>query len=126
MERYLLDSSIILDVLAGNASGVKAAHILRGGESATSVICYCEVLNKIDLLRQEKAENFLSKLLVFGVTLADGKAAKKLQDECRKSGGQVPTTDCLIAATAMNNGAVMVASDKDFERIKGLEKKLVL
>lgn len=124
MERFLLDSSIILDILVGNRQGVEAAKVVSKGEACTSVVSYCEVLNKADLDKLANAELFLSKLLVFGVTLADGKTAKQLELECRKNGRQVPTLDCIIAATAANNGAIVVASDKDFERIEGVSKIL--
>ncbi len=124
MDRYILDSSIILDILAGNQEGQKAVKALAGGELATSVICYCEVLNKINLERYQKAEEFLSKLLVFGLSVGDGEIAKNLQLECRKSGGHVPTIDCLIAATAVSTNSVIAASDKDFERIQKIRKIL--
>ena len=122
MKRFLLDSSIINDILSGNARGQKAATRIEGGELATSVICYCEVLNNINLDKQPKAETFISKLLVFGLSVGDGKIARDLQDSCRAAGKQVPTIDCLIAATALANHATVVSSDSDFARIDGVEK----
>lgn len=122
MEKYLLDSSVILDILEGNAEGRQAAKTFSQAEACTSVICYCEVLNKTNLNELNKAEAFLSKLIVFEVTLADGNSAKTLQFESRKTGKHVPTIDCLIAATAINNNAILAASDKDFNRLGNLRK----
>ncbi len=122
MTRFLLDSSTINDILSGNARGAKAARRIEGGELATSVICYCEVLNNINLDKQPRAEAFISKLLVFGLSVADGKIALDLQDSCRAAGRQVPAIDCLIAATAIANSAIVVSSDLDFARIEGVEK----
>ena len=122
MQRFLLDTSAILHILDSTEKGKKAIKLVSSGEVITSIICYCEVLNKTNLDKQTIAEEFLSKLLVFQVTLEDGNIAKQFQNSCRKSGKFVPTTDCLIAATAANNKAVVVATDSDFERISGIEK----
>ena len=122
MEKYLLDSSIIIEILGGSSIGLKAGELVRQGEASTSIISYCEVLNVVDLEKLSKAEAFLSQIPVFGVALSDGNTAKNLQYECRKAGKYVPTMDCLIAATAINNNSILVAADQDFERIEKLRK----
>lgn len=126
MERYLLDTSIILDILSGTTEGQKATRLIEdtGAEVFTSVICYCEVLNKINLEKRGRAKVFLSKLFVFGLSLADGELALKIQDDCRSSGNYVPTLDCLVAATAINNRAAILTLDKDFGRIEKAKKIL--
>lgn len=124
MERFMLDASIIIDLLAQSPNSKAARKLLETGEACTSVICYCEVLNKISLEHAATAEHYLSKLLVFQVTIEDGKTAKEIQYACRKKGKQVPTLDCLIAASAINTNAAVVTSDNDFERIEGVQKYL--
>lgn len=124
-ETYLLDSSAIIDLLTTRPLGSRVAKAIEGSELCTSIICYCEVLNKISLQNESNAEKFLSKLFIFPVTLPDGKLAKKIQDSCRLAGRQVPTLDCIVAATAIQNNATLVATDKDFERIQQV-KKIVL
>jgi predicted nucleic acid-binding protein len=125
LEQYFADSSVILNILAGNQKGVHAAAILSKGSLCTNVICYCEVLNTSDRNRRASAEALLSKFMLFPVTLADCDAACQMQDSCRKRGEQVRTSDCLIAASAKNAGAILVTSDSDFERIESLEKIIV-
>lgn len=122
MERYLLDSSAILNILLGTPKGNQIRLFAKNAELITSIICYCEVLNKSDLDKQNKAETLLSQLSVFPLTLTDGQLAKKLQYECRKAGGYVPTLDCLVAATASNQDAEVVTSDSDFSRIEGVKR----
>lgn len=125
MERYLLDSSIILDMLEGNARGRRARERVENAEATTSIICYCEVLNKGTLAGFERAHSLLDKLPVFETTLADGHLAVEMQLACRRAGTHVRTADCLIAATAMNRGAVVLASDGDFLRIDGARKEII-
>ncbi|MBI5636126.1 PIN domain-containing protein [Candidatus Micrarchaeota archaeon] len=125
MDRFLADSSIILDILEGNSSGQKAVELLKTGEACTSIICFCEVLNKTNSVKREKARVFLSKLFLFALSVADGETAVEMQDSCRATGGFVPTIDCLIAATALNNGAILLSSDNDFERIQQVKKKIL-
>lgn len=122
MDLYLLDSSVILDILDGNEHGREAARILGPAEACTSVICRCEVLNKVNLQKITKAKELLSKIPVFGLTTGDGETAEQLQYSCRKTGVHTQTLDCLIAATAVNNYATVLTSDADFERIQQVEK----
>ncbi|MFA5247175.1 MAG: PIN domain-containing protein [Candidatus Micrarchaeia archaeon] len=122
MVQYFLDSSVILDILAGNQRSVKAVKLVSNAELVTNVICYCEVLNTADMNRRIKAESLLARFMVFPVSLAECDTACRMQDSCRKRGEYVRTSDCLIAASAKNIGAILVTSDSDFERIEGLEK----
>ena len=124
MERLILDSSAMLHILQGTGKGQKIAAVIAKQEWLTSIICYCEVLNNVNLDKQAKAEAFLSKILIFPLTLAEGRLAKQFQDECRKTGRQVPTLDCLIAATAANNNATVITTDADFLRIDGIKKQV--
>jgi len=119
-----LDSSAIVDLLRGGQKGDNIQHLLEGKKLLTSVICYCEVLNQSEGPRQAQAKSFMSSLLVLPVTVSDGDVAEQMQYSCRKSGGHVRTMDCLVAATAFNHGATLVATDSDFERIDGLKKHL--
>ncbi len=122
MERYLLDTSAILDVLEGNAQGRRVREIVGNSESVTSVICYCEVLNKSNEVKIAKAESFLSQLMIFGAARGEGEIARDFQYACRKSGKTIRSMDALIAATAFTNNAILLSSDSDFERIDGIRK----
>ncbi|MBI2444903.1 type II toxin-antitoxin system VapC family toxin [Candidatus Micrarchaeota archaeon] len=124
MTQYLLDASAILHIVGGTPQGARIRDLVRNGESATSIICYCEVLNKADLDKLAKAEAFMSNLLVFPFDVSDGSTAKKIQLDCRRNGGYVPTLDCMVAATAIQYDCELVTSDSDFERIGGLKKHL--
>ena len=125
MEKYLLDTSSILNILDGNKKGEATIELIRTGELITSILCYCEALNKLDLNKLKKAEEFLSKIGLYQLTLADGFLAKEIQHTCRKNGGQVSTIDALIAATAHNNKSTLITSDSDFNRIEQVNKKIV-
>ncbi len=125
MTRFLLDSSAILNVMDGGSKGQDIAALIRGGELCTSVICFCEVLNKCNLDKRVKAEAALIKLLVFSAGLEEGEIAVGFQDSCRKRGVFVPSTDCIIAATAKSNRAILVSTDSDFSRIEGIEARVL-
>jgi len=124
VSRYLLDTSAILHILRGTSEGAKIGRLIQGADVLTSVICYCESLNNSHLTWLERAETFLSKVTVLPVDISEGQLAKKLQYACRKKGKMVPTMDCLVAATAIQCDAEVVAVDSDFERIEGLKKHL--
>ena len=122
MERFLLDSSAIIEILSGTAEGKRAATAVRSGEVATSAIAYCEVLNKANLDKLQIAEAFLNRLLVLYPGQAELKTCCGIQQACNRKGRHVPTIDALIAATAINAGCTLVSFDGDFGRIEGLKK----
>ncbi len=122
MEQFLLDSSAIMHLLGKTNVGLDIRRVISSGELVTSLLCYCEVLNEVNLDKLKITEEFLNELFISQVTLSDARLAKELQYNCRKAGGQVPTMDCLIAATAINNNATIVTTDSDFERIQEVKK----
>ncbi len=121
MERYFMDTSAILGILAGGRDGLDIYHFVKKQKIYTSILCYCEVLNKAEGKRQEHAKELLSSFILLPLTLTDGFLAEKLQYACRKTGKHVSTSDCLIAATALNHDAEVVTMDSDFKRIEGLK-----
>ncbi len=60
------------------------------------------------------------------VLLDSSTIAQNIQKNCRKNGKHVPTIDCTIASTAINNNATIISSDSDFQRIDEARKHAIL
>lgn len=112
-----LDSSVIIDMLAGVPEVVDAVEA-RGQPYLTSAICTVEVLNG----RVGSGETDVREIRqqfggVRALELNDRIAleAARMQDELLADGERLATRDLLIAATARSTGDELVVADRDFE-----------
>ena len=69
---------------------------------------------------EAKAAHYFARIPCEGLseTVADCYARIKL--DCERSGTPLDENDLWIAASALERGAVLVTSDTDFQRVKGL------
>lgn len=112
-----LDSSVIIDMLAGVTETVDAVEE-RGGPYFTSSICVFEVLDgkvgrgetDIEAARADFAG-------VRAIELTEGVAleAARMQDRLLDDGERMAARDLLIAATAKSTGDELLVADGDFE-----------
>lgn len=112
-----LDSSAIIDMLAGESDVVSYVED-RQGPYVTSTICVYEVLaGKLGSGRTDVAaarEDFGG---VHAIDLTEDVAltAARLQDELLADGARMAARDVLIAATARTRGEELVVTDADFQ-----------
>lgn len=112
-----LDTSVIVDMLAGVPETVDFVHS-EEGPLLTSSICVYEVLagvlgsgtTDVAAERQRfggvRAIEFTDDLAV---------EAARLQDELLAEGDRLAVRDCIIAATARSTGGHLVIADADFQ-----------
>ena len=129
----LVDSSVWIDFLAGRTT--KAVKYFREQleareRFALTELIYLEVLQGVrepDTVK--KVSTYLRGQLLLaprrGLETYD--AAADLYWRCRIAGVTVRSTiDCLIAQIAVEYGAVLLHSDRDYEHIARVEPKLKL
>jgi tRNA(fMet)-specific endonuclease VapC len=119
MDRYLLDTDIIIDVSRGNANAAKYVDSLS--DAAISIITAQELIagarDKRDLA---EIDSLISTYPIEHLDAAVGLRAYDLLKEYAKSHG-LRAFDSLIAATAMERGLVLVTRNrKHFAMIDGL------
>lgn len=128
----LVDSSVWIDWLRGaDTSAVRFLQAREAGdELALTHMIYLEVLQGVQSDRQFKqvrevlgAQWMLEP--VHGLdTLA---AAAGLYGRARTAGLTIrKSTDCLIAAIAIEHGALLVHNDRDFVALAGTEPALMI
>ena len=129
----LVDSSVWIDFLAGRTS--KAVKYFREQLEvretfALTELIYLEVLQGVrEPDTAKKVSTYLRGQLLLaprrGLQTYD--AAADLYRRCRIAGVTVRSTiDCLIAQIAVEYGAVLLHSDRDYEHIARVEPKLKL
>ena len=112
-----LDSSVIIDMLAGVNAVVEAVEA-RGQPYLTSAICVFEVLDgavggsETDIVRVREQFGGV-RALDLNESIAI--EAAQMQDRLMDDGERMPARDLFIAATARSTGDEFVVADGDFE-----------
>jgi len=112
-----LDSSVIIDMLAGVDSTVEFVEE-QGEPYLTSSICVFEVLDgklgsgSTDVVA---ARQDFGGVRALELTDALSVEAARLQDQLLDDGQRMATRDLLVAATARSTGDHLVVADSDFE-----------
>ena len=71
--------------------------------------------------RQEFVEALLAAIPVLPVTLATARVVGQINAQLTAEGQRIPTSDLLIAATALSRGDAIVTGDaRHFDRVTGL------
>lgn len=112
-----LDSSIIIDMLAGVPDIVEAVEE-RGQPYLTSTICVFEVLDgtvgdgETDVVGVRQQFGGVRSLDLNDQVVIE---ATRMQDRLLDDGERMAARDLLIAATARSTGDELVVADADFE-----------
>ena len=127
----LVDSSVWIDVERGIASD--ATRFLAGREeideiATTGIICQ-EVLQgvKSDSLYERLRERFWAMLILEPRELSTYEIAAQLHRRARQKGLTIRSpNDCLIAAIALEHGALLIHNDRDFLALAEVEPALLV
>ena len=123
----LLDTSILIEIDAGNQKVISKLSELANGYPASD--CAISWVNFFEFYYgsmgdQKMAENCLQFLNKFSF-LEMTKEATKIFTRFRKEKTNVKDFDLLIGSIAIANNALLVTMDGDFKRIKGLNYRLI-
>jgi tRNA(fMet)-specific endonuclease VapC len=114
----LLDTSIIIDFLAGDQKIVAIIReILASEEVKTTTITEYELLRHKSKIRKQAAERFLSGATVCSFDRSAAREAAKLFEELQAAGRMVNENDLLIAGIALANDEVLLTRDQKFANV---------
>lgn len=129
----LVDTSVWIDFLGARAT--RAVEYFRErlearDEFGLTELIYLEVLQGVrEPGAVKKVSGYLQRQRFVGPLrgLQTYDAAAELYRRCRAAGVTVRSTiDCLVAQMAVEYGATLLHSDRDYERIAGVEPRLKL
>ena len=130
---YLVDTSVWVDYLRGNATArVEALAGLLGGDQIVGVapIILQEILQGADSeQRFDKWRKYFTGLCCYlpRDPVASHIEAARIYQSCRQA-GKTPRSgnDCLIAQIAVEHRLVLLHDDRDFDAIAGVVRGLAL
>jgi predicted nucleic acid-binding protein len=113
MTQYLLDADAIIEVLRGNSI---SADFIEGLYLAGETPCTCdvvvaEVLSGLHARHRAQGQAFLDSMLFLKTSPAAARQAGLWRYEFRSRGIQLTTTDCLIAAVALDQQATLITGN---------------
>jgi predicted nucleic acid-binding protein len=133
MKLYLLDSTPVSAYLHGRKAVIDLVTpwIIRR-EVATSILVYAEVTEYIKGLsdfprRHKDFRRLLGEIYPYFLTYSILERYADLRRLLRSpyGTGLIGDIDTLIAATALERNLTVVTADRDFERVPGLQVKLI-
>jgi len=125
---HLLDTSVLSQPLKDKPVESVLSRWESIGDPAicTSAICLAELLHGLETRQSEKYWRRFKHLLenrypALPFDQATASAYARMAAELRRAGNTKPTVDLFIAATASQNGLILVTlNEKDFAGIPGL------
>lgn len=122
---YILDSSIIIEVLGGSELGRKALAATNEGHVATTAICMVEVLDGTNGKAAIAAASFFDSLQILSLDTEAAIECIKIQKALKKDGNPISKTDLFIAGICKRHEATLITCDNDFKRINNLKMILI-
>jgi len=114
----LIDTSVIIDFIAGNEKIVSLIRELADTEEIkTTSITEYELLKHKSNLKRQLAEEFLSEITVYPFDGAAAKEAAMLFKELQDAGKMINENDLLIAGIALSHDEVLLTRDQKLAKI---------
>jgi predicted nucleic acid-binding protein len=133
MRRYLLDTGPVGAYLQGRQPAVDLiVPWIRGGEAATSILVYGEIIEYIKSLQDYPARylglrSLLGAIYPYFLTYAILERYAEIRRTLRPPHGPglIGDIDTLIAATALERNLTVVTTDRDYERVPSLKVRRI-
>jgi predicted nucleic acid-binding protein len=120
---YVLDANAVLDFLEDGPGAERMEQLFRDARHRSepalmTVVNWGEVFYHSWQLRgEESARRIVAELSRLPLELVPVDASQSLQAGEIKARHKIPYVDCLAASLAMIRQAVLVTSDRDFEKL---------
>jgi predicted nucleic acid-binding protein len=120
---YVLDANAVLDLIEAGPGFGKVEQLLQSAlqnqvSILISVLNWGEVFYLLWQRRgEEKARQTIAKLLRLPLQIVAVDFLQAMQAGELKAVHKIPYVDCVTAALAILNQAVLVTSDRDFEKL---------
>ena len=118
--KYIIDSSAWIEYYRGSYKGQQIINIIEKEKIATSILAIAELADKFEREDQVFTDLFLfiqSRSAILNMNYNIALQAAKLKKIQRKKNGKFGLIDAIHLATAIQENAIFVTSDTDFNGI---------
>lgn len=116
----ILDTSALIEILAGTERGLKLKEILGKGKLATTPITVNEALVSIRPKDGKIFRDFLETLEIIPFDKGSAFKSVEIEDALMKKGDVIGKLDIFIAAICIQKNIPLATFDSDFKRVDGL------
>jgi len=122
---WVLDSTAFIELIRGSEKGAVIKELFKSEEAFLNSLSLYEIL--INLYPKERPiiENLMEQMTLLNFDSESSEEAAEIQKNLKASGKLINELDVLIAGICKANGTGVITLDKDFEKIKGLDVKLI-
>ncbi len=121
----VLDSSAIIDILAGTKRGEIIREKIAGEILATTSISVNEVLIGAKEKQRQSIYDFFEHLEILPFDSASAFKSIEIEEALGKKGRMIGKLDILIASVCLSYNLPILTTDNDFESVNGLKVILV-
>lgn len=112
-----LDTSFLVDLLAGDSTAIRFAESLDAPVAASAVSFYELLFGAAGRRRARRVEALAEDYAILPADHDVCAMAAAIQSRLDDSGALIPVLDAIIAATAVLAGIPLVTSDAHFRRV---------
>ena len=117
MASYVLDTTVLIDFVAGKARAVSLVNELADGqhELCTCCICVAELYSGLSAGATGVADQLINSIAYLDVMPDQARLAGSIRYQYARRGISLSTTDTIVAAVAIANDATLVTANvRDF------------
>ena len=120
-----LDTAAVIEYIRGNKKVGDIVDAAPDNTIAITVITRYELLRQQDVGKRRATAAVMEKfvLLTFSRKAADFSAA--IYEKLKSKGTMINENDILISGIAMAENELLVATDRDFEKVEGLNVTII-
>jgi tRNA(fMet)-specific endonuclease VapC len=113
MSKYLLDTDTLIDFFSGRepARTRLLELITEGNDVATCAITEAEFFAGLSPQQRKQSADFFEALTFWPISAEAARNAGTIRYDLARQGKAVPITDCLIAAVAIEQAAIILTSN---------------
>jgi predicted nucleic acid-binding protein len=122
---FILDSSAIIELIAGSILGKKVNDAVGNNQLATTTISLVEVLTGIRGKAVVPALAFFDAVEVLAFDKKSALETVWIEKELRRNGNMIGRSDIFIAGICKRYDYMLVTCDKDFNKVKSIKRKVI-
>lgn len=122
---FLLDSSAVIEILLGTATGSKIREIIKDTEISSTSITVHEVALGENVKTLLHALEFFNSMTIFSFDKESALNSFTIEQSLKKKGKMIERSDMFIAGICVQHDLTLITLDKGFEDIDNLKKIIV-